>query len=201
MELKKVKEEQQRKMLEKQEKATDFVARLDEMRMKRYQEEKERAERQKELDMEIKRRQQKEMLLEEGERQKEYKMQLMLGNIEEERKHYETQLAEKRNDDQRLRQEHVMQQEIRNNNKDNVLDQIDNNKYKKKEDRFNKLREEKQIIQETVKDINSKVINIKAEVLGDLGDKTKNNKKIINRIGNKTSFFWSKRFKYYIITI
>jgi len=27
------------------------------------------------------------MLLEEGERQKEYKMQLMLGNIEEERKH------------------------------------------------------------------------------------------------------------------
>jgi hypothetical protein len=35
MELKKIKEEQQRKMLEKQEKATDFVAKLDEMRMKR----------------------------------------------------------------------------------------------------------------------------------------------------------------------
>jgi len=33
--IKKAKEEQQRKMLEKQEKATDFVAKLDEMRMKR----------------------------------------------------------------------------------------------------------------------------------------------------------------------
>jgi|SaaInl47_10m_RNA_FD_contig_51_481331_length_597_multi_4_in_0_out_0_1 hypothetical protein len=129
------------------------------------------------------------MLLEEGERQKEYKMQLMLGNIEEERKHYEQQLSEKRNDDHRLRQEHIMQQEIRNNNKDHVLDQIDNNKFKKKDERFNKLKEEKQIIQEAVKDINNKVINIKADILDDLGDKTKNNKKIINRIGNKTSFF------------
>lgn len=98
-------------------------------------------------------------------------------------------MAEKRMDDTRLRQEHLMQQEIRNSNKDHVLDQIDNNKSKRKEERFNKLREEKQIIQETVKDINSKVINIKAEILDDLGDKTKNNKKIINRIGNKTSFF------------
>jgi len=53
--------------------------------------------------LEEKRKLQKEMLLEEGERQKEYKMQLMLGNIEEERKHYETQLQEKRNDDSKLR--------------------------------------------------------------------------------------------------
>jgi len=83
---KKEKEEQQRKMLEKQEKATDFVSKLDELRMKRYQDEKERQERQKELENEQKRKLQKDMLLEEGERQKEYKMQLMLSNIDEERK-------------------------------------------------------------------------------------------------------------------
>jgi len=139
--------------------------------------------------MEEKRQLQKDMLLEEGERQKEYKMQLMLGNIEEERKHYETQLSEKRNDDSRLRQEMELQAQQRLQNKDFVVDQIGNNKHKKKDDRNSTLKEERQIIQETVKDINNKVISIKGEILGDLGEKTKNNKKIIDRIGNKTSFF------------
>lgn len=36
--------------------------------------------------MEIKRNRNREIMMEEGERQKEYKMQLMLNNIEEERK-------------------------------------------------------------------------------------------------------------------
>lgn len=74
------------KMLEQQEKQTNFVEKLDELRMKRYQEDKERQERQKELEQEKKKIMNREMLIEEGERQKEYKMQLMLSNIEEERK-------------------------------------------------------------------------------------------------------------------
>lgn len=82
-----------------------------------------------------------------------------------------------------------LQAKQRLQNKDYVVDQITTNKHKKKEDRNNTLKEEKQIIQETVKDINSKVMAIKDETLGVLGDKTKNNKKIIDRIGNKTSFF------------
>lgn len=139
--------------------------------------------------MEEKRRQQKQMLLEEGERQQEYKMQLMLGNIEEERKHYENQLSEKRRDDARLRQENALQAQQRFMNKNFVVNQISNNAAKNKEDRFNTLKEEKQIIQETVKDINAKVYAFKDEVVGELGEKTKNNKKIIDRIGNKTSFF------------
>jgi len=77
-------------------------------------------------------------------------------------------------------------------NKDFVVNQISKNKVQKKDDRNSTLKEERQIIQETVKDLNSKVMATKAEVLGDLGSKTMNNRKIIDRIGNKTSFFWIK---------
>jgi len=71
--------------LEQQEKQTNFVEKLDELRMKRYQEEKERIERQKELEIVQKRELDKKLLIDEAERQKEYKMQLMLNNIELER--------------------------------------------------------------------------------------------------------------------
>jgi len=77
-------------------------------------------------------------------------------------------------------------------NKDFVVNQISKNKVQKKDDRNSTLKEERQIIQETVKDLNSKVMATKAEVLSDLGSKTLNNRKIIDRIGNKTSFFWIK---------
>jgi len=82
-----------------------------------------------------------------------------------------------------------MQAQIRLQNKEFVVEQIENNKNKTKEERNNKLKEEKQVIQDAVKDINNKVFAIKDEVVAELGDKTKNNKKIIDRIGNKTSFF------------
>lgn len=71
--------------MEQQEKQTNFVEKLDELRMKRYQEEKERIERQKELEIVQKRELDKKLLIDEAERQKEYKMQLMLNNIELER--------------------------------------------------------------------------------------------------------------------
>jgi len=85
----------------------------------------------------------------------------------------------------------LMQAQIRLQNKEFVVEQIENNKNKTKEERNNKLKEEKQVIQDAVKDINNKVFAIKDEVVAELGDKTKNNKKIIDRIGNKTSFFWT----------
>lgn len=141
------------------------------------------------MEEEQKRQKQKQMLLEEGERQKEYKMQLMLQNIEEERKHFERQLAEKKAEDEKLRHQQELQMQSRLHNKDFVVHQIGQTKHKSKEERTNKLNEEKKVIQEQVVDLNEKFSSMKGEVLSEMKDKTFSSRKIIERIGKKTSLF------------
>lgn len=101
--------------------------------MKRYQEEKERYARQKELDIENKRIENKKMLLEEGERQKEYKMQLMINNIDEERKDYEKQLKKYKQEEENLALEDKRKHNNRITNKDILVNQIKSNKVNNKE--------------------------------------------------------------------
>lgn len=79
-EIKRSKESAHQQSLGKLEKASNFNSKLDELRYKRYMDEIERKERQKELEIQTKKIALKDILVSEVERQKEIKSQTLVRN-------------------------------------------------------------------------------------------------------------------------
>jgi len=100
-EMKRNRESSNQQSLSKQQQGSDFNSKLDQLRHKRYHDEIERRERQRELDLETQKIKQKILLIDEVEKQKDINTIKAINNYDEERKIYENGLFLKKQAEQR----------------------------------------------------------------------------------------------------